>query len=544
MKVIERGKKFFFTHKAVIFIFLLYFLPRLVALGSDMSNYDASFWYPRMDDFTKNMVELDYGDTYQQYHPGLTLLWLSGTSKYLFQTAFEYVFHYNPRYVPQQFIRLNAVSIFPLVFVISLLGSYCYFLLSKITNKKFALIFSILLSFEPFFFGMSKFLHLSAIGGMFSYASFLSFYYYYKLKRDGINKARYFYYAPVLMGFAMLSKIDAVLAMIFTGLAITYFEIIQAKTWFKGIKSSVWSVFLYGILTFITFCFFFPSMWVEPVTYIKKIIAEGVVNTGFEENEYDAYSISGNTNTFYIEIIFIRNLPTTFILMMTGLIYLLYKRLKKQETELLNFVLIGGFFYVLVLLFLITIPGKHMDRYLSNIYPSIMVLATYGFFYFYDLGNKSRKILIGILIFAYTITAYRYYPAYSYYHTDFLGGPWGIEKTQIMRLKNRGEFFAQGAQYINQIDPDAPNKVVIPDSREQMRTFPPYFYGKAYSNPRVMPAGKTADYILIRPEWEYILPTDHCTYMKSFGVRAPLRHETVKVYKCEGLDTTFQDYRN
>ena len=169
MKVIERSKELILNHKLLIIVFFIYLIPRLISLGADTSNYDASFWYPRMDNFTKNILEGDFQETYQKYHPGVTLLWLSGTSKYVFQELFELVLHFNPRFIPQQFIRLNAAAIFPLVFSISILGAVCYSLLSKITNKKLALIFSIMLSLEPFFLGVSKFLHLSGLGGMLSY---------------------------------------------------------------------------------------------------------------------------------------------------------------------------------------------------------------------------------------------------------------------------------------------------------------------------------------------------------------------------------------
>ena len=542
MKVIERSKELILNHELLIIVFFIYLIPRLISLGADISNYDASFWYPRMDNFTKNILEGDFQETYQKYHPGVTLLWLSGTSKYAFQELFELVLHFNTRFIPQQFIRLNAAAIFPLVFTISLLGALCYSLLSKITNKKLALIFSIMLSIEPFFLGVSKFLHLSGLGGMLSYASFLYCYYYYYLREKGSKKEFLLYISAILAGLGMLTKIDSALALTFNALIIVYFEMISPNPFKTKLILTIKKCAIYGLTAFFVFYILFPSMWVTPVWTLDTIIKEGLLEDAFDSNAQD--TLSDVNKLFYPEAILLRNLPTTFILMLIGLVLTFVQARKKDATQIDKFALIGGALYTIFNVILLSLPSKANDRYITNFYPGIIVLSAYAFYYLYNLNKNLRIGLTALLVVVYALTLYRYYPVYSYYYTDLLGGPAGINNSGRMILKNRGEFYAQAAQYINNNDPKAVEKTVITDSREQIRTFQPFFYGSTYTNPKFMPKGADADYIVTRPEHEYLIPQDKCKQVASFGPKAPLKYDAIKLYSCEGIDNTYQDFKN
>ena len=399
-----------------------------------------------------------------------------------------------------------------------------------------------MLSLEPFFLGISKFLHLSGLGGMLSYTSFLYCYYYYYLRQQKKAKEYLFYVSAIMAGLGILTKIDSALAIAFNGIIIFYFEIIQAKHLKGGLIFSVKKLGVFAGISFFVFSILFPSMWVAPFWTIRKIIQDGILETAFDSGGED--TISGIKKLFYPEFIFLRNLPTTVVLMLTGFVLSFIHTKRKKPNEMTKFILIGGTIYTLFNIILLSIPDKSKDRYITNFYPGLLVLSAYGFYYFYNLNNKVKYVLLFITIFFYTMTLYRYYPAYSYYFTDFLGGPAGIEKTGRLRLKNRGEFYAQAAQYINKTDSNAVEKNAITDSREQIRTFQPFFYGTTYTNPKFMPDNAYADYIVTRPEHEYLIPKDKCELLKTFGPKAPLRYDTIKLYACKGIDNKYTEFRN
>ena len=328
--------------KLYIAIFLIFFIPRVVGLGSDIANFDSSYWYPRMDEFTKNLIRGDYKETYQKYHPGVTMLWTSGTSKYLFEKSFETFLGFNPRYMPHQFPRMHFVTKFPLVFIISLIGVAFFDLLSKLFNRRFAILFSVILSLEPFFLGVSRFLHLSALTSVLMFLSYVIIYWYYQdpiKNRFHLGKKTYnpFYLSAVVLGLGVLTKIDAIIAGPVIAVLILSKEFqISDRNMNKWFKKSLFMGLSYLSLVALTFYVLFPAMWVAPKWVIEKIIHDGIQNTAFSSTGAD--SLSGIKYLFYPEMVFFRSLPTFAIGSVLGTILTLkqllnYKKLSQQAKK-------------------------------------------------------------------------------------------------------------------------------------------------------------------------------------------------------------------
>src|SRR4030042_3172316 len=83
----KKGYFLFNTIKATWFLlFLLFIIPRIVGLGTDISNSDAYRWHKRASNFISAIKTYKFIDTYQRYHPGVTLMWVSGiTQEILFK---------------------------------------------------------------------------------------------------------------------------------------------------------------------------------------------------------------------------------------------------------------------------------------------------------------------------------------------------------------------------------------------------------------------------------------------------------------------------
>jgi len=527
---LEYFKTYINKHKILIIVFLIFLLPRIVSIGADISNYDASYWYPRMDRFTRNLEKGDLSNTYQQYHPGVMLLWISGIPKYLFENLFELVFNFNPRFMAHHFIRLQTATLLPLMVVLSLIGTYIYSLLSKIINNKFAIIFVVVFSLEPFLLGTSRFVHVTALSAFLMYASFLSLYYHYATKHDSMS---YLYVSSVLIGLALLTKTDSGIVFLFNLLIITFVNVKD-----KQYKEWIIDGFLYGLIAFLVFYVLFPAMWVEPIRILFKIIGGGK-DTAF--NSSGANTIFGFRYLYYLEVFFYRSLPITFVTFITSLYISIKHRWDKNTKQFLVVNMVLLIFFTIIL----TIPAKIKDRYLISLYPMFLVSSSVTYYYiFYIQNNKLlKKVILVFLIFSYVLTVYKYHPVYSYYYSELIGGQHGLESFGL-KVKNRGEYYAQAALFLNDYVDDPGSKTVLIAHKEQTRTFPPFFIGKAYSSPGLLADKQEANFVISRADFLHIVPMDKCNLIRTFGPKAPFKYNALYLFECEGLDNTYKEFRN
>ncbi|MEM4655284.1 MAG: glycosyltransferase family 39 protein [Thermosphaera sp.] len=195
---------------------MIFLVPRLIGLGWDTWNVDAQRWMIRSDLFVKNLLDLNFAETYQSYHPGVTVMWLSGFSKWLFYTAFEYAAHYSPKIssgfvYPEQFYLAAFFSKMPLVIAISILLTYSCIILTKIGSpKSLVIIFAILISFEPYFLGVSRFMHLTGLETSLTFASVVSVLY-----AIAKGEFKYFFITGLLLGLGFATKSSALVVFPF-----------------------------------------------------------------------------------------------------------------------------------------------------------------------------------------------------------------------------------------------------------------------------------------------------------------------------------------
>jgi len=535
------------TIKFLTIILLIFLIPRIISLGFDMANVDSQYWYPRIHNFPHKFLTQQYQDTYQKYHPGVTLMILSGFATTLFETVFEFVFGYSPRYIPTIFPYLHFTAKFPLVFVISVLATYSTYLIRRISNNKtLAYIFAVLLSLEPYFLGVSRYLHLTALATMFAFTSVIALVYYILNYR----KAKYsLIISAILLGLGILTKIDVLITGAFNALLFAGGLFLTLKNT-QSIKNILVHIFKYGLLYFaiviITFYLFFPSMWVAPYWTIKEIITDGIKDTAFVNK--GAESITNIKEFYYFEVILLRASPILIIFGITGLVFTIKEAFKsfKGKTSLNNeYVLsILMIFYIILVTIILTIPSKTKDRYVISLFPSLILISSIGVYYLYRINKYIKYSLIIILICFYSITIFRYHPYYSYYYDDLIGGPAGIKNLGLTVI-NRGEYYAKVADYINKTDefPEISNTILA--GRFKFDTFRPYYLGTPYANPKLMPNDITADYILVETSHKHVkIPKDKCKLVKTFGTKPPFEFDALYLYKCQNLDNSYKDFNN
>ena len=574
--------------------FLIFFLPRINGLGWDITSYDCRYWRPRMRNFVEAIGKGDFKETYQKYHPGVTLMWLSGFAERSFEWLAEWKTGYNQRYRPKWYPVRHFVAKFPLVFCISVLGAVCFCFIRKFTNTKFALIFSFLLSLEPFFLGTTRFLHLSGLTAMLMFTSFLLMFVYISYRRSGAriptelrdeamepqrlyrpaeeespkeksqtlygvksltlgnsgpgeptfakaladrsaglqSDKRYFITSAVLLGLAVLTKMDGVLAGV-ASLILLFFSVFRVWADLRNVqlwKKYLSRAFVYGLVAFFAFFAFWPAMWFDPVGIIRKMISEGIYDTAFAST--GAMMLVPIRHLYYFEAFFLRSLPTTVIFVALFPFFFLVKGGKKFRPFMLS---------VLIFLFvnwvILSIPGKTKDRYLVNFLPALAVLAAFSLYRILEIAPVILGwSVLGLLIGYYVLTIYRYHPVYSFYYNDLIGGAAGIECLGL-KVINRGEYWAQAAQFINRdsvtryLDEPTGNLNTIVTDREQIPSFKDYFKGKTYADSKFMPDGYHAHYVVTRKDNLDWIP-EACELIATFGPRAPWKYNQLYTFSC------------
>jgi len=178
---------------------------------------------------------------------------------------------------------------------------------------------------------------------------------------------------------------------------------------------------------------------------------------------------------------------------------------------------------------IMSVPSKHVDRYLTTIYPFITFTSSVTIYYLLKtFTTKVRFLSIAIIIIYYLITYYSYYPNVSGYYSEFIGGQKGLYK--IMRVKNRGEYYLDVIKYLNKKDgKQAYNEVLRIYDGEKLRSTPGFLGLVVHYD------SATKNFIKYRAsEYDAIhLIPDNCSKIKAFGPRWPFKFEHIVLYECE-----------
>ena len=536
-------KKYLIKYRFFILLFLIFLIPRLVGLGYDVYGIDAGRWDFRSDEFIKYFLRGDFLKTNQKYHPGVTLMWLSGLSKKLFYTLFKLKTGYSPvlypgTVYPEWFFIKNFIAKFPVVTVISFLISYSLYLLHKMNiNKKYLLFFAVFLSLEPFFLGISRFYHLSGMEASFSFVGYITILYYYFSKRT-----RYLYLSGVFLGFGLLTKTSVAIVLPFLGLTMFYLELKEnlnskklLNSLFRAFYLSIFRFLIVLFVSFLTFFLFFPAMWVRPFWVVQDIINSGVKDTAFGDKR--GFSFTKSPYLYYYEMLFIRSTGLIIISFVASL-FLVFKEKSKPLKELLFLLLL----YVIYYNFVMSFPSKLKDRYITNVLPFFVGFSSYALYKLYVYLSKKKTALYFyrfFLVFYLGMTFYVYYPNFSAYHTDLLGGYAGYSK--LAKIRNRGEFYLQVSQYLNKRDGSkAYEKAVVSPRGESDRSFKGYL-GTVFTSESFIKKGSASYYVADYSDLDDV-PLDRCTLIKSFGPRFPFKFDYLLVFSCSPKEKESTSY--
>lgn len=449
------------------------------SLGYENINVDQFLWYERTERFFTAIKSCRFLDTYQQYHPGVTLMYLIGLGQFSYRvftgdtSSFSDISSNN-------FGTYNShTKLYIVIFCLGVL-IYSASLIYKITGKKnLSIIFLIVTFLESFYIGVLRNLHMDGVLSVLIFASVLSF--YYACVTDSV---KFFIISGVLTGLGYLTKSVSIFITLFCLIYFIYFFTKDRK----NRKSLILKFVLWTFVSVTIYFALFPAMWVSPIKIIVTIFKEGVIDTGVDGNfsHYLNNTVTQDPGfTFYLKVLAYRVTPVLQFLLFYFLINFIIcckgKRLK-DINPLLIFSLLFSLIYFTTFVFL----KKKTDRYLAPLFPFLSLLGSYSMLV---LGNKlfdiktNRSVRLFLSMFLFFIISYNVWnvitirPYFFAYYNHVLGGIDSAKKEMYINQGGIGVF--EIAKYIEEIHFQNPPRISATNERElqkvsKYKVEPPY----------------------------------------------------------------------
>ena len=260
-------KRILNNKKLLILVFIfLFLLTRLPKLGVDVVNPDGVNWHYRSEQFMVGLKTGQFEKTYQHYHPGVTLSWITGvTIELVKQLSGQTI------YTHENFLTFHTAAKIMLVIVQLILIAITFTLLHQVfrnLNDKRAFLKAFfvitLLSFEPFIIGNSRLLHMDILLMLFLFISLLLVYLFTQKQNLG-----YLVLAGLSFSLAFLTKSVGLGGILYSLLFLVF-------SLYKKVDSKfIVKYLLLLVLFFVLFTFLlFPALWVEPVKVLLDIFNE------------------------------------------------------------------------------------------------------------------------------------------------------------------------------------------------------------------------------------------------------------------------------
>lgn len=435
----------------------LIFFAVFYKLGYENLNVDQFLWYARTQKFFSAIEQGRFQDTYQQYHPGVALMYSIGAG----QLAYKLITNDSSIFPNISYTKFGLYNFCTKLFLVSLIVLILLFsasILKKIwSSKQHAYLFLTLTFFEMYYIGVIRNLHLDGLVSVLVFVTTIIFYFALK-----VASRKWVVVSGMFMGLGLLTKSSATFVGIYC-LLIALFFLITKNIDFRWLTKSF---LIWLSITAIVFVTLFPAMWVDPISTMKKIVVEGVFETGADggfSHYVNNIRMRDPGPTFYMLVMKYRVTPLVQLMVFGYLIHLIVsfvvvlkeKQFRGTLTKVPSLTAIS-LICVLVYFIVLTVASKKTDRYFSINYPFLLLISTDMLFILFKrvTGKIRLKILFGLVVllgFAYNI--YNIFTLNSYgmaYYNHTWGG---LSKAKKQMYLNQGGIgYFEVARFINAQD--------------------------------------------------------------------------------------------
>lgn len=407
LKNLENKKIF-----AVVVFCLLFLVTRLPFLGYDEINPDAVNWHFRSEQFIVGLKSGDLLKTYQHYHPGVTLMWTMGVPIELYRQI-------NPQdriYTENNFILQHQIAKYSVVGLQLVLTLVLIYGLKELFGLKKALISVALFTFEPWFLGNSRLLHMDTLLALFMILALV--YSFLSVKK---KSTKYLIVAGMFAGLSFLTKSVGLLSFLTVPLILITDRFVNKRYDLK-LKAYFSRTGIFLLFAVTTIFISFPALWVNPKFVLSDIYNEGLrigTRRGHEQVILgEAVDVAGPQ--FYPVVLALKTSPIIW-LGLGLLVYQLIKNRKDFSQVDKQFLVVTTVFYVLYFVGMSAV-SKKIDRYMVPLFPWLGLCSMLGLTQTWlTIKNPTSKVVqkfslilvTGIGVIYPLVTLYPYYFTYT-----------------------------------------------------------------------------------------------------------------------------------
>lgn len=458
-----------FNHYAImVVLFLTAWLPRVIY---SVSRPDQ--WYQRAIKFWDAILSQDWSATYQQYHPGVTTMWLAGGGIKLagwrlgLSSAQLSTYEYDA----------TLAGVIPLATVVAFCIVLIYVVLAQLLDRRTAAAAGFLIGLNSFHITQSKVLHVDALLATFMLVSIA-----FLLLNAQRKTASSLIASGLFAGLSFLTKSPSWLLIPFAAFVIAGSNLpwmndkldwsqSSRKKWHALGWSMVRRYLIWFAVVATVFLLLWPAMWVEPVGVLKKIVENTLLEGGrTHPNPTFFNGISAVQDPgfpYYITTILWRTSLVSLPLAVLGLFVALFdiKRRRLRYRQSLWWLIL----YMILFLIQMSLSAKKGQRYLLPFFLALDVLAGVGLVWIVgqaprllrqSLPHRAGIAIIVLILVGQAILVLSHHPYYGTHFNRLMGGARTAQ--HILDMQDQTEGLDLAAQYLNTLPGAEGNKVTIP----------------------------------------------------------------------------------
>jgi len=416
----------------------------------------AWLWTMRAVNFGDALLAGAWADTYQRYHPGVTVMWLSGIALKVFAwtrgLSSPQLLGTAPA-LPGTADAAMSAGVLPLALVIALCIAGSAALLVRLVDRRLGLAAGLLMALDPFFITYSKEIHLNGLLTAFMLVSALLLLVHLK---EG--KRASLVWSGVFAGFALLTKSPAVFLIPYAALALGIHPLLHgvplretlSGLWRPALKLLAWLAVAAAI-----FILLWPAMWVRPVDTLRAVGEHALfhVGTPHENVVYFGGEIVDDPGApFYLATLGWQTTTVTLPMAFAALVYALFDVRKPRRHGLTWLLAAYVFFFVAQM----SLGSTKQMSYILPAFAPLDILAAIGLVGTVDraarlpLGQRWPWLSTVLLSLALALQGAVSLPRHPYYGTHFnllLGGAKVAQR--FLPLQNQGEGLDLAGRYLS-----------------------------------------------------------------------------------------------
>jgi len=493
---------------AVVGVLLLSLVLRLADLSAFVV-HDEMRWACRSIRFRAALTEGNWAETYQVGHPGVVTMWLgalsiskAGDQAEVACDAFDDYRHFDSDDLPGKtrdalaevgemlFQGRRGVALFTWLCIIAV-----YVLARQLLGRAVAVVSLILLALDPFYLGLSRFLHTDAVLTSLMTMSVLAL---LVAVRNGVSRTEkdvLLVVSGIAGGLAVAQKSPAGFMAVFAVLVVGA-GLVSEGVGRRSASQAVRTLAVWGLAATVAYAGAWPAMWSQPVQTMMKVLetatryaAEGHTPGNF----FLGKPVDDPGWLFYPVAALFRLSPLVLFGLVATLVHLALGNPRDERCS----GLLGLLGYSVLFTAFMSLGDKMFDRYMLPVFPALGIAAAYGLVRGSErLCRAIRRrsgdgfalthyslllpILVAAVLVAQTALILPHHPYYLTYYDPLLGGP---KQAQRVLLVGWGEGYDQIADYLNRQAHADELHVTTPTTA----AFAPLFEGETWPMDRYFP---------------------------------------------------------